>query len=382
MLLLSGCDTVFRLEEPATLDGSIAVDGAGQLCIANHGANDFGLIRVCLDSPQPELPPRASLNTGLRGGDQGDCMRVIPQTDAEATEACIVGAHMIEISGVLEVYGQRPLVLAAIGDIAVHGLIDVSTRRSSSRKGAGATYPGCDGGTGVRGASSGGGGGAGGSFGRIGGAGGTSGAGTGGSTRGAVEPSVVRGGCDGGNGGGAQGTTEDGGLGGQSGGGVYLLAGGTVMIDGRINASGEGAIGGVGRTGYGDGGGGGGSGGLIGIDAATVVLLGGSLLVANGGGGGGGGGGNSGTSDGQPGAEADLDGTFPFFASGGGGGLGNSLGGMGGIGGALLATGGKGANTVTDPAGGGGGGGGHGHILVFSPTVTDDGMSSPPITIK
>lgn len=382
VLLLAGCDTVFQLKDPGTTDAVVAVDDAGRQCIANHGANDFGLIRVCLDAPEPALPARASLNTGVRGGDRGDCAQVIEQTDAERTEACIVGAHTIAISGVLEVYGQRPLVLAAIGDIAVHGLIDVSSRRSSPRKGAGATYPGCDGGTGTRGSSSGGGGGAGGSFGRVGGAGGMSGPGTGGSPRGAVEPSVVRGGCDGGNGGGAFLTVGDGGLGGQSGGAVYLLAGGTVMIDGRINASGEGALGGIPHGAYGDGGGGGGSGGLIGIDGATVVLVAGSLLVANGGGGGGGSGGNSSVTAGGPGGEADLGGSFPFAGGGGGGGNGTALGGQGGSGGVLLEVGSKGSNTTSDPAGGGGGGGGLGHILVFSPTVTDNGMSTPPITIK
>jgi len=369
VVLLAGCDTVFGLGDHP---------GGGELCISNHGANGFGFIQMCLEQADPQLPPRASLDTGIQDGDMGDCMQVLAQTDVETTEVCIVGAHAIEISGVLEVHGERPLVLAAIDTLAVHGLVDVSSKRSSSRKGPGATYPGCDGGSGESPIAGGGSGGAGGSFGRPGGVGGAT-TNDGGAAGATTEPGVLRGGCDGGNGGTGGGNLGDFGVGGRSGGAVYLLAGGTLTIDGQINASGEAAVGGTAST-YGGGGGGGGSGGMIALDAPRIVLADTSLLVANGGGGGGGGAGASG-GDGGPGQEPDLSAPFPFGAAGGVAGTGVTPGGGGGAGGRLGESGTPGGST-TSRGGGGGGGGGTGHILLFTPSVSGTGMSSPPYAIK
>jgi hypothetical protein len=191
-----------------------------------------------------------------------------------------------------------------------------------------------------------GGGGAGGSFGGTGGNGGSSqsvdGALSGGIAGPAVlPPTLPRGGCDG-QVGALTGPTSVVGKYGRGGGAVYLIAKGSIAIDGIINASGEGAPGALGTA---SGAGGGGSGGMIGLDAPNIQLN--STLFANGGGGAAA---NttmveSGASPGSGSISTPAAGGFP-----------GTNGAIGGAGGARNANNGVAAATITSgPAGGGGG---------------------------
>jgi len=351
--LLAGCDKVFLSQ---TVDAPIV-----NLCAGGTHAGNGGLLGVCLDSaPAEVLASDAEINTGRQL--QHECAQLVPQSDGEQTEVCVVAARRIEISSVVRAVGERPLVLLALDEIVVTGELDVGSRQIAPPAGAG--YPGCSS-SGTTGTASnnggGGGGGAGGTFAAAGGAGGIGASGTapkaGGAPVAASSLDVVRGGCRGGYGG-AGDSGQIGGPGGDGGGAVYLIAGRTIRIEGTINASGAG-----GRPeqnmALGGGGGGGGSGGLIGLDAPSIVISSTAILVANGGGGGGGGGV---VGDGGIGGHSDLTGAFPFVALGGAGGSTN--GGMGGVGGnAQSPTGSAGSSAVN---GGGGGGGGVGHVVLYA----------------
>jgi hypothetical protein len=316
------------------------------------------------------LPTNTLVISTMRQIDtQMDCTAMVT---SHGVQACLVTAQTITIDATVTASGSLPLVLLATGTltVTVNGTIDVSSNRmgDGANPDASSCNPGGTGGS----AGSGGGGGAGGSFGTVGGSGGTgnSTASNMGTAIAATATITLRGGCRGSSGGDGNGTNR-GGTGGHAGGAVYLMAGGTLAIAGKVFASGAGGGGGQATS----GGGGGGTGGLIGLDAPTITINSTTPapqpeIVANGGAGGGGGGNNRGMdgADGTlvstPGAIGGPPGTSP---NGGAGGVGtnwsNITGGVGGAG----ATG----------AAGGGGGGGWGIIWVVGAYTNVNGDVSP-----
>jgi hypothetical protein len=282
----------------------------------------------------------------------------------DRNEYCVVaGAGFTLAAGKsIRSYGTRPLVLLSTTTMTleVTSTVDVSSNRNIGPKntGANANPSVCISGTLPELA----GGGFGGSFGGKGGDGErlTGAAATTGVAAVALTspPTQLRGGCPGGNGDAA---------GGSGGGAVALIAGTSIQIDGKINASGAGGRGGPATQ---SGGGGGGSGGMIVIDAPSITATG--PLFANGGGGGQGGdgaGGNLGIGD--EGGESPAPPT-PAPA-------GNNTGrdgGAGGAGSSGIKLGGSNAGGGGGSSGGGGGGGGGGAGFIHAHGVTTN--ISPP----
>ena len=276
--------------------------------------------------------------------------------------ACFIIGTTVNVPNV-SVIGSRPLVLVALNNLTVTGMLDVAAHSTPAVKGGpGAPATAC-----VATAEAGdydagnnkeaGGGGAGGSFfglpGRNGGAGDVNTA-AGGVAASALTtaPVLLRPGCNGQNSGDGSGGTGTAGVGGGGGGAVFLLAGGTLTITatGGINASGAGGRAGGARS----GGGGGGSGGMIVLHANAFTATTGARLIANGGGGAAGANQGGGTAGNDPGT------TIPLVqaATVTGCGQGCGAGGAGAAQGAGAQLGGDG----NDQLGGGGGGGGLGYI--------------------
>ncbi len=285
-------------------------------------------------------------------------------TPTGGPQLCVVAGTTVTVNGLLRATGSRPLVLVATSGaltVTTLGAIDASSFRGGGT-GAGTNYTGCPAPGNAANANNGAGGGAGGSFGTPGGNGGAGGGGQGGGATSAVTPTFLRGGCGGGNGGTASG---GGGSGRDSGGAVYLLANTTLIIDGRIDASGSGGDGAPSGKG---GGGGGGSGGMIALWGRTGIAVGvGAVVFANGAGGGGGADSNVGGSDGNESTGAAIIGL------GGAGGATGAPGGAGAIGTA------QGQSAAASGKGGGGGGGGVGVIKNVSGQSIIGGSFSPPI---
>lgn len=283
----------------------------------------------------------------------------------------------------LRAIGALPLLIASEGEIIIHadGLIDVSSNRTGmDRVGAGADGVPCTsheaqpGQNRSGGAAGGGGGGFQGSGGR-GGDGNSDGTRADGGPGGmsVTPPAFVRGGCKGGNGGdGAE--AGSGGEGGAGGGAVQLTAQTRITVRGILHAGGAGGTGG--DASEDSGAGAGGSGGYIGFDSPEIIIEPSSILAANGGGGGEGsnnvggetpGNGSDATISNQPasGSPNNANGTTEGEEGSAGANLdGQSVGGQ-------------------ENGGGGGGGGGAGFILSFgTPTVTDNPVRSPVITIR
>jgi hypothetical protein len=329
----------------------------------------------------------------------GGCTELRPQTGGPAL--CIIAGASIDIPAtatfraiVVNQSGattSNPLVLIATQSITVEGTLDVASHvgaviagmpvlGAGARTAVGCAAIGLDGAPGKPATaqdSFGGGGGAGGSFGSTGGAGGSGGnnnnVGHGNPVAGSV-PSLLVGGCPGGNGGNGDGALTGGGLGGGGGGAIFLLAGDSITVSGKINASGAGGDKGTAGMFSSGGGGGGGAGGMIGLDALHITVTG--SLFANGGGGASGSGGNQ-TDSGTSGSDPSV----ALTAAPGGGG--NDGGGGGGAGSTASATGaaGKNGSGGSQEAAGGGGGGGAGAIRVFGvPPASLTGSISPPAT--
>lgn len=341
LLAAPGCTKLLGIED-FTLAPDAAIDAPNpdaQLC---YGA---GLAPICLTTVPSGT---VTLDTAF---DTTDCPgEVIAQPTGP--ELCVIAATQISVSATVTVTGARPLMLLATDTIAVPGSLDVSSRRSPARVGAGANFSDCGAGTLPTNTSGGAGGGAGGTFGTR-GANGGDGAPLGtvvnnnGTSPALLLPlTFVRGGCkaeDGGDSG-----ANQGGAGGSSGGAVYLFAGTAIDVQGSIFASGAGG----GPSGLHAGGAGGGAGGLIGLEAPTINVTG--TLAANGANGGGGGASSTGGVAGADGATTVFD-TQPAAAPGGmpGGGVG----GRGAAGAAPSSIGGTGSTAAAGTAGGGGGGG-------------------------
>jgi len=289
--------------------------------------------------------PGSPLTLGTQTYDSTTCSGGVATGGPTSAGLCVRSGTDVVIDGnTFRAEGTQPLVIVASGDLTVApgAYLDVSSFDGIPRA-AGANFAGCTVASEAGNDNNGGAGGAGGSFGSVGGAGGN---GPGSATAGTPgpadpTPTALRGGCPGSNGGAGMGV---GGIGGASGGAVYLVAGGTVVVDGTIDASGEGGRGGPAGK---NGGGGGGSGGMILLHGKLGVTIGsGAQLFANGAGGGGGAAAAAG-GDGVESTGVDVQG-----GGGPSGGSGATAGGAGAIG---MQTGGT-ASPASKGAGGGGGG--------------------------
>lgn len=334
-----------------------------------------GLVLTAADSPY-----RYSTTTGDLTDKNGTVTvtdTVIAQAGGTMAALISVSSMSVETNALLEVVGDKPLIIASWGTISIDGTIDAGSHVASGRVGpGGADASFCTGtqapGLGDDDTTGGGsGGGGGGGFQGAGGGGGpgdSGGENPGGAGGGAVAafPQIVRGGCAGaasGKAGMDQNVADPDArsAGGAAGGGIQLSArtGITVNNAGRLSAGGAGGAGTPDNAAC--GGGGGGSGGYIGLEAPLVIFSGAPILAANGGGGGG--------SElfTNPGDAGD-DGGLTTTSAPGGAASSCSLQGGGGSAGATLTGGTAGQTAVT--CGGGAGGGGAGFIAIFSPDFT------------
>ena len=306
--------------------------------------------RICLPAmPSSPLTLSGTIDTTACAG--GFVLAI----GSGSPDLCVISGTTVTASSTVRITGGRPLAVVATQDLTIESgaTLDASSVAGGLR-GPGSNNTTCNTGQPGGSGSGGGGGGAGGSFQSRGGAGGAGMGSTGGTSGLPVFATSLRGGCRGSTGGGASP-----GPGGDSGGAIYLVAGGRLQVDGRINASGAGGRG----AGSKSGGGGGGSGGMIALHGGTIAIASGARLWANGGGGGGGGTSNAGGSNG--GQSTDP-------ATGGPSGAGD---GDGGVGAVQINSGGPG---TSGGKGGGGGGGGVGVIENLTGGNLSPGTFSPP----
>jgi hypothetical protein len=374
------------------LERRALTDGDGVLDTASTGAlvidADTGAIR------------RASGETVRAAGEGYDQaskihFRIVAQTGAPAIGVFSLASLHVAAGTAIRARGRNALALAAAGEIALDGILDLTGGASACLTGddrvddaqcAGpggglggpnnAAAPGPGGGGGATGgpqgyAESGGGGG-----GHL-EAGGIGGLGTTNTVRGApgaifgsasLEP--LTGGGGGGGGGNEPQTGARGAAGGGGGGAVQLVSSASVRIGPGtacgINAGG----GGAGRSFDSSGGGGGGAGGGILLEAPDVALGAGCGLAANGGGG-------SGAHFAAPGANGRLSMIAAPGSVEGSGGQRNA--GDGGDGGASTTP--QAGENGNDEAGGGGGGLGAVRINTVGGTrLTSAGVICPPAT--
>ena len=340
----AGCNQIFGLDPPGTVppDMGPGSDVDTTACFGKFGSFSQG---VCLKTqPSGMLDLPATIST------DDPC-----STNVLDPNLCVLDARTIRISGTTRVRGTRRLILVAADTLIITGTLDAASHLAD---GAGPGAEACT----FAAAPSKQDGGAGGSFQALGGSGGVGGGGSDAGTPLAVPvPDNVAGGCGGQNGGADTGATATG-TGGAGGGALWLIAGGTIQVDGSVNASGAG---GRGAQDMEQGGGGGGAGGMIVLDAPTLAIAPTSKLFADGGGGGGG---ATATAAGSAGSEADgiapaAGGTSPAGA-----------GGAGAHGAVLVGTTGDNANT-----GAGGGGGGAGWIFIRAGNTPPAAAFSPAV---
>lgn len=372
LLLLTACfsPNVQSNDKPdaGTTDGSGSA--AGSFHVGTQMLRDTTLAA----EPTGAVMISAAINTGATSA--GNCTQIVGKL-------CIVAGATITIptGATIRAIGPNALLLVAAQTIAVQGTLDASSRfnetlggvavyGAGARDAVGCNAAGVDGTAGS--GNNGGGGAAGGSFGGSGAAGGTGKNNTAkGNPLAAVSPTTFLGGCAGGHGGDGAGNMGGGGLGGAGGGAVYLFAGGSINVSGKISASGSGGTGGGPGFDSSGGGGGGGSGGMLVLESPQITVTG--MLYANGGGGGAGGG-NTGMGD-AGGAGADV--SAPTTAASGGSGDNGGGGGGAGAFGATAAVVGKNASGNASQSAGGGGGGGVGVIRMFGTSTTTGATISP-----
>ncbi len=338
-----------------------------QVCFGN---SPFSLFTVCYGQSQvPTAPINATIDAKY---DTTACAAPGRVVTSKGIESCLVAGGRIEITASFTVTGTRPLVILATTDLLVaqSGIVDASSPKTRNGPNANASTCNPQGAGGA--ATSGGGGGAGGSFATAGGSGGAGGSST--STIGvaanAPSPMTLVGGCAGSRGGEGN-AMNAGGDGGASGGAVYLLAANTIVIAGKVYASGAGGRGGHATA----GGGGGGSGGLIGFEAPVVTIASGTSVqpvIATNGGAGGGGGTSAPGGDGGDGTLVSTPGAY-----GGAPGAGTPLAGEGGVGTNWDDIMGGTGGSAQAGSGGGGGGGGYGIIWVVGTYSNVNGDVSP-----
>jgi hypothetical protein len=337
LVLAAGCSQILGVNDVTLGDGGGGGGGGdgggGSACVMGS------LIDACFHTlPAGNVTLNSPINTDTDS-------RCVTQAQPGGPDVCMIGGATVMVTGTVRATGKKPLVLVAVMDLTVNGVIDVSGIALNAPPAAVDQSP-CPGvGNGLDGNGPGGGGG--GAFGtgaKSGGQGAANTQGAGGTA--STPPAYIRGGCSGGKGG--NGSPSTAGLAGIGGGAVYLLAGDSIDVgDGSsINASGGGGGGGslVG------GGGGGGAGGMIGLDAPEVDVEG--DVFANGAGGGGGGDTTDVGSSAFTGSlTAAAGGMAPNGASG--------TGGNGGVGAQAPLVG------SSCPGGGCGGGGGGGSVGVI-----------------
>jgi hypothetical protein len=362
-----GCRQILGLDSPVA--SGVGADAAGDAAVGDSrmdgvpdGAVCFGekTFTICLASA-----PTGTLSLGGQILTDTDA-RCLPSQPADWSaagqpDACIITAGMIQIGAPgLVAMGPRPLVLVANDSLDVSGVLDVSSHVTNGAIGAAAGTATCPSGSLPGDNNNGAGGGAGGSFMSSGGDGGN-GVGIRGTAGPKVltPPSLLRGGCNGQAGGQGQSQVTPGAYGG---GAVYLVAGGSMMISGVIDASGAGG-GAPLKLG---GGPGGGSGGMIVLYAPTISFSG--AIAANGGGG------ASGADNlvGDPGHDPDP--AAPTQPASGGQ-TGGGPGGRGAAGNNQATQGGSAGSR-----GGGGGGGGLGYVR--SNVALSNGLVSPTPDIQ
>lgn len=365
----------------------------GAVCLGGHLVGSVCLAKM----PTTPVSLTGTITTGAVAATTG-CTEIHTQTGGPSI--CIIAGTTIDIPSTATVRAialnpvtsgataTNPLVLVATQSITIEGTLDASSHFMETAAGgvpalgAGARTPtgclvtGVDGPIGT--GNAGGGGGAGGSFGGAGAAGGNGGNNnqvSHGNPAAASPPTVLVGGCPGGHGGDGAGAGmgfAGGGAGGTGGGAIYLLAGDSIMISGKINVSGSGGEGGSAGNLSSGGGGGGASGGMIGLEATRITVSG--SLFANGGGGGAGGG-NDGRNDaGKPGADP----TSATTVASGGSGTNNGGNGGNGFFNTTPPTTGKNGSGSFPQCGGGGGGGGAGAIRVYGVAPSSIGGTVSP----
>ena len=350
------------LPSPAGDDASVPVDAS--LCFGSF-------VRVCFDSAA-DLPtqPRHWGEDGKDVAVDSDIGMECDQHNSQMAAYCVVtGAGMtFAESRTFRVFGDKPLVLLSTDRVELRGIIDAS----GPTRGASPDPRGqCIGGIFAMGL----GGGAGGSFGGQGGDGESVNGTAGGQAAPRLEqfPAILRGGCSG-QAPSAVAVGTPGARGGKGGGAIAIIAP-TLLLDGVINASGEGGLGG-GISGPAAGGG---SGGMIVLDVPKGGLAQGpgGLLFANGGGGGEGG---DPTLVGSPGVSSSAPTpAAPGGGTGGPAGPGNIFGGKGGKGSAGGELNGSSApGNARFNMGGAAGGGGGGAGFIHASGIIDDSVISPP----
>ena len=376
---------------------------APPICAGWHPAH---FMPCMIGTPKPPLVITASGSpwtyaTAVMGGVLSDKVGavlssnvVVQQSDNSMVAVLNVEDLVVEPGAVLNVIGDKPLIIASWGTIVVNGTIDAgsSTYETSAvthvdgplRTGAGANRTAnCSGLTGQPGTTAqntgGSGGGGGGGY-HGGGGDGTTGdtvqvAGGPGGLKMAQAPTVIRGGCAGGGSGtaGATGwqapaTAATFAAGGAGGGAIELAAMTSISVPTGALVNAGGAAGGGAPQGSAVGGGGGGSGGYLRIEAPMIALSG--TLSANGGGGGGS---SPYAFEGHQGVNATTATQAAGGVAYGGGncGLPGAAGSVGGMFDGPDATG-------NDACGGGGGGGGAGFIFVATSTLTGSGAVISP----
>jgi hypothetical protein len=352
LLAAAGCTQILGVQDITLGDAGMGsgADTAFTACISDP---TITLFKPCFATlPTMDVQLQGTIDTDM-------CAMGTKQSQGSGKPMlCVIAGKTVTVpTPGVRANGSLPLVIAAVTDITVSAMIDVSGGKSLPAAGAQSCSPPTAGSDGA--GAGGGGGGAGGAFGGA-SAGGGSAGGMGGSGTGGIGKLMsVRGGCNGSAGG--NGNTGSAGAAGSGGGAIYLVAGNSVTINASATLSAAGGGGGGGGIG-GGGGGGGASGGLIAIEAPTLGVNG--VLYANGGGGGGGG---ASTAAGSPGNTGTLS-----TAAGGAGasGIGGN-GGNGGVDAAASVVGGGPAGS-----GGGGGGGGSTGIIWFNYMFADTSGSS------
>lgn len=342
----SGGDDAKPIDAPG-IDGELdaQIIPPGSTCVGT-------LVKVCVTTVPGD---RNITSSNFDTDDDNNCDQILHGPSGPAV--CVLQGHNLTLTGSLDAFGKRPLVLVAFDNLTISNNVALSVSSSAIARGAGASdacvLTATDGGDS---AVVGGGGGAGGTHRGAGGNGGDS---TG--MSGAPGPLVaawpfVRGGCPGGKGG-ASGLSP-GGSGGAGGGAILLIAKNMISVHNNAGISASGA-GGQGGVAGGGGGGGGGSGGFIGFDGGTVAIDVTARVAANGGGGASGGaitGGSPGdngkdsasvarggpANGGDGSAGANLTGV-----PGGGAGIGVGAGGGGGGAGAIISVGADDPSTGT-----------------------------------
>ncbi|MBT8493119.1 MAG: hypothetical protein KJO07_08675 [Deltaproteobacteria bacterium] len=357
------------------------------------GSQQVRFIDVCSEQPTSGLASLTIPNRVESGidyiFDTDDLVLLEPREEDEDPVTSALQPVATEVNGVAVIWavdvsieagawvyarGSRPLAIVADNDLTIDGRLSVDSWQASSLGPAGSQPAACalaaptagqacfD-----EGASAGGGA----AFRGRGGAGGGNsndcdGLGnpllpTPGGTGSALPPDTLRGGCAGADGAESTNGSGDGPTtGGGGGGALYLLAKGTLLVNGAVTGSGAGgSAGDGGRT----SGSGGGSGGYLVLQAGQIQLTASALVVANGGGGGGGCDGGE-ADDGANGSFALVDqDTAPAGGDKEGGG---GVGGNGGYRGDIDGQAGDTANR------GGGGGGGAGFIVILTDNLMRD----------